>query len=78
MGDCHYQTGNVLAERRMKILEELMEFYGIERERLRVKWVSSAEAQDLVETLSDFSKTLEKLGPLGKLQGDGDGEKSFS
>jgi len=63
LGDCHYQTGNYMAEKRMRLLKKLLPFYGIEPERLRVRWVSSAEASELVETISDFTNELIKLGP---------------
>jgi F420-non-reducing hydrogenase iron-sulfur subunit len=52
-----------MAEKRMRLLKKLLPFYGIEPERLRVRWVSSAEASELVETISDFTNELIKLGP---------------
>ncbi len=63
MGDCHYLYGNVATEKRIKFMKQLLEFTGIEPERLRRKWVSSAEAPEFVEEISDFVDTLKALGP---------------
>ena len=41
----------------------LLAFSGIEGERLRTRWVSSAEAPELVEELETFIKVLQELGP---------------
>jgi coenzyme F420-reducing hydrogenase delta subunit len=41
----------------------MLEFCGIEKERLRAKWVSSAEATEYVEEMNDFVSVLRKLGP---------------
>jgi coenzyme F420-reducing hydrogenase delta subunit len=38
-------------------------FSGIEEERLRFKWISSAEAPEFVEEMKDFIDTLHQLGP---------------
>ena len=42
-GDCHYSTGNYYTRRRLKVLMSLLEFFGVEQERLRLDWVSAAE-----------------------------------
>jgi len=41
----------------------MMDFIGIEKDRLRARWVSSAEAPEFVEEISDFVDVLRKLGP---------------
>jgi len=41
----------------------MLDFCGIEKERLRARWVSSAEAPEFVEEINDFVKVLKKLGP---------------
>jgi F420-non-reducing hydrogenase iron-sulfur subunit len=63
LGECHYQTGNYMTEKRMLVLKKILPFYGIESERLRVRWVSSAEASELAATIADFTDELLKLGP---------------
>ncbi len=41
----------------------MLDFCGIEKERLRARWVSSAEAPEFVEEINDFVDVLRKLGP---------------
>ena len=47
----------------MTVLSQMLDFCGIERYRLRARWVSSAEAPEFVEEISDFVDALRKLGP---------------
>ena len=41
----------------------MLDFCGVEKERLRAKWVSSAEAPEFVDEISDFVEVLKNLGP---------------
>ena len=41
----------------------MLDFCGVEKERLRARWVSSAEAPEFVEEINDFIAQLKKLGP---------------
>ena len=61
-GDCHYKTGNMYARRRMKILFNLINFFGIEKNRLRVEWVSAAEGNRFSQVMTDFTNTVKSLG----------------
>lgn len=63
--DCHYSTGNMYAERRIESIREVMELIGIDSERLVLKWINANEGAVFADTVSDFTKTLEGLGPLG-------------
>jgi len=45
------------------ILSRMLDFCGIEEDRLRARWVSSAEAPEFVEEINDFVAVLKKLGP---------------
>lgn len=63
MGECHYQSGNVMANKRMTLLQKLLEFSGLHADRLRVRWVSSAEAAEYVREVSGFVEDIKKLGP---------------
>lgn len=62
-GDCHYISGNYYAERRIKITQRLLEALGIERERLRLEWVSSAEGVRFAATVTAFTERIRELGP---------------
>ena len=52
-----------MAEKRMTFLQKLMEFSGINPERLRMRWVSSAEASEYVNEISQFVEDIKKIGP---------------
>ena len=41
----------------------MLDFCGIEKERLRARWVTSAEAPEFVDEMNDFVDVLKKLGP---------------
>ena len=47
----------------MTFLKKLMEFSGIHPERVRTRWVSSAEAVEFVHEVSEFAEDIKKLGP---------------
>ena len=47
----------------MAVIKNLLAFTGIDPARLRVEWVSSAEAPKLVEIVTDFSNQIKALGP---------------
>lgn len=63
-GDCHYIDGNYKTLRRIKMLQKLIQGFGIEPDRLRLEWVSAAEGKKFVEVINDFTEHVRKLGPL--------------
>jgi F420-non-reducing hydrogenase iron-sulfur subunit len=63
MGECNYLYGNYSTDRRVTVLSQMLDFFGIEKERLRARWVSSAEAPEFVEEINHFADVLRKLGP---------------
>jgi F420-non-reducing hydrogenase iron-sulfur subunit len=52
-----------MANKRMTFLKKLLEFSGIHSERVRTRWVSSAEAVEFVHEISEFVEDIKKLGP---------------
>ena len=51
-----------MAKKRLAVLQKLLEFSGINPERLRMRWVSSAEAVEFVHEISEFAEEIKKLG----------------
>lgn len=47
----------------MTVLKEMLKFTGVEEERLKASWVSSAEAPELVHEFNTFIEELRELGP---------------
>jgi F420-non-reducing hydrogenase iron-sulfur subunit len=62
-GQCHYVSGNQSAERRIKMLCNLLEDLGIEKERLLLKWINAAEGELFAATIREFTAKIKKLGP---------------
>lgn len=64
-GDCHYREGNYHARRRYTLMHRLLEYMGIEKERLLVEWVSAAEGGRFAEMAKEFTAQVRGLGPWG-------------
>lgn len=62
--DCHYQDGNYKTMKRIPILKNLLKDLGIEQERLRLEWISASEADKFRKTITEFTESIKKLGPL--------------
>ena len=62
-GDCHYQKGNLVAEKRAEAIELMLEDFGLEPERFRLEWVSAAEGPKFAQTMNEFTETIRELGP---------------
>ena len=63
IGDCHYQTGNHRAKKRVAIIKKILSYLGIDPRRVRLEWVSAAEGQKFAEVVTDFVAEIKRLGP---------------
>ncbi len=64
IGECHYDTGNHRAAKRIPILRSLMTFAGLEPERLRLDWVSASEGERFSRIAEEFTGAVRTLGPV--------------
>jgi len=62
-GDCHYQTGNYKAQRRVQLTKKLLSQFGIEPDRLRLEWISASEGARFAEIVSEFTQAIQSMGP---------------
>jgi F420-non-reducing hydrogenase iron-sulfur subunit len=62
-GDCHYQSGNYKARRRIVALKTILKNLGIPEERVQLHWISASEGRKFAETITDMVKSLKQLGP---------------
>ena len=62
-GDCHYQSGNYKANRRMKLLKRLLEDMAIDPKRLRFEYISASEGAKFAQVATEFVDELKKMGP---------------
>ena len=63
-GDCHYIDGNLKTQRRIPLLKKMLEQMGIEPERVRLAWISAAEAPDFVRLVNEYTEEIRSLGPF--------------
>jgi coenzyme F420-reducing hydrogenase delta subunit len=62
-GDCHYQTGNYRARRRVAITMRFLENMGVNPQRIRGTWVSASEGNKFAEIISQMVEEIQKIGP---------------
>ena len=61
-GDCHYVTGNYKTKRRVEKFRSLLNELGIEKERLRLEWISASEGEKFARVVREFTEEIKKLG----------------
>lgn len=66
IGDCHYLSGNHRTARRIPLLRNLLGYVGINPERLRLDWVSAAEAPRFAQVTKEFAEAVRALGPIAQ------------
>lgn len=53
-----------MTAQRVAVLKDLLDFVGIDGERLNLVWVSSAEGPRFAEEITEFTEKIRALGPL--------------
>jgi len=66
-GDCHYLSGNYVARRRFAMLKPLLEFMGIEPDRVQFSWISAGEGERFAQVMTKVTNDVKKLGPAKRL-----------
>jgi F420-non-reducing hydrogenase iron-sulfur subunit len=61
--DCHYTSGNFHAKRRWIIFKELMDFMGVDMNRITFSWVSAAEGAKWADVVNTTVTRIRELGP---------------
>jgi ferredoxin len=70
LNECNYVThGNYHALNMVLLLRRIMEHIGLNPERLKIEFMSGAEANLFVEGVNGFVKKVKSLGPLGETEG---------
>jgi len=63
LGDCHYLTGNYKTQRRILLLKNVLEEFGLEPDRLKLEWISASEGDRFASIIKEMTETLAKIGP---------------
>jgi coenzyme F420-reducing hydrogenase delta subunit len=62
-GECHYNNGNIMAKRRVKQAQKILDTIGIEGERAQMFNLSSSEAPRFVKYAEEMTSKIKELGP---------------
>jgi len=63
LGDCHYISQNYKTYKRVNLLHKLMDSFGIEKDRLRLEFISAGEGNKFADTVIEMVDKLKELGP---------------
>ncbi|HJX37493.1 MAG TPA: hydrogenase iron-sulfur subunit [Anaerolineae bacterium] len=63
LGDCHYQSGNLKARRRVAILRGILEQLGLDPDRVWLRWISASEGKLFADTITEMVGALKEKGP---------------
>jgi len=78
LNECNYIThGNYHALTMVSLAKKLLEHIGLNPERLKIAFMSGAEANLFVEGVNGFVKKVKELGPLGLGEGLDEKELKF-
>ena len=61
-GDCHYISGNRYAKRKLAVLRRLLDWVGIEPERIHFTWLSASEGARYAVEVTEFVDKVRALG----------------
>jgi F420-non-reducing hydrogenase iron-sulfur subunit len=61
--DCHYIGGNYRTRRRIALLKMLIQQFGYDPDRLKLEWISAGEGEKFQKTMTEFTETVNELGP---------------
>jgi len=67
-GECHYETGNYLARRRVTVLKKLLEYIGIDPRRVQMAWISASEGAKFADVIKTATDEIRNLGPIKKIK----------
>lgn len=70
LNECNYTThGNYHALTMVHLARKLLEYIGLNPDRLRIEFMSGSESNLFVEGVNGFVKKVKELGPLGRGEG---------
>ena len=63
-GDCHFQNGNYQARKRVLLLQRILEEFGIEPERLKIRMSLDPDGSRIPALIDEVNQELKSMGPL--------------
>jgi F420-non-reducing hydrogenase iron-sulfur subunit len=62
-GECHFNTGNLMARRRVEQVQKILDTIGIGGQRARMFNLSSAEGPRFAQSATEFTLEIKEMGP---------------
>ena len=62
-GECHFNTGNLMARRRVEQAQKILDTIGVGGERAKMFNLSSSEGPRFAQYATDFTAAIKELGP---------------
>ena len=62
-GDCHYQSGNLRARKRVTYVREILEKIGMEVDRVAMYNVSAGDGPKFADIAREMTEKVRELGP---------------
>ena len=62
-GDCHYQTGNLRAKKRVTFVREMLDKVGVGGERIVMYNLSAGQGPRFAEIAREMTEKVKQLGP---------------
>jgi F420-non-reducing hydrogenase iron-sulfur subunit len=67
LNECNYVThGNYHALNMVLLVKGIMNYVGLDPERLKIQFMSGAEAGPFVESVNNFVRDIKEMGPIGR------------
>ena len=63
-GDCHYQSGNLRARKRVAYVQQILKSIGVDPERVAMYNLSAGMGPRFAELVREMTEKVRQLGPL--------------
>jgi len=63
-GHCHFQDGNYQTSKKVYLLQKVLETYGIEPKRVKMKFSLDPEGKKIPQLINELKESIKSLGPL--------------
>ncbi|MBU4486222.1 MAG: hydrogenase iron-sulfur subunit [Candidatus Delongbacteria bacterium] len=60
-------SGNFIARRKFAAIKPLLEYIGIEPERVQFSWISAGEGERFAKIIEKISNDIKRIGPAERL-----------
>jgi F420-non-reducing hydrogenase iron-sulfur subunit len=62
-GECHFNTGNLMARRRVEQAQKILDTIGLGGQRARMFNLSSSEGARFAQYATEFTQEIKEMGP---------------